>query len=318
MGVVLVKSHATSVFADWYAAEIKKRTNGRVQIDVYYAQELGKNAETLQLIGAGAYEMGIMSPAFFPAQFPLNQMPESIYGIWPNQQVVGYTAYEAANTTGIADEFERNNVKFMYTGACTPYYFFTSDPVEKLSDLQGLKIRTFGAYLPKHIQKFGAVSVSIPAMEAYEALQTGAMDGTMAMASELVDYSLFDVTKHLWKLQIGNKAYTGVIMNLAFWKKLPQDIRDIFQAVNDLMVDKSIEIWPQQEADAIKAAKAKGMTIHEVSAADQAAWDTYGVELMNSWLADMDAKGLGGPAQQMLAIRSKYLAKYPQRHVTAW
>ena len=50
----------------WFAEEMERRSGGRIKIKIFWSEALGKNTEMLDLIGAGAIEMGSIVPSFFP------------------------------------------------------------------------------------------------------------------------------------------------------------------------------------------------------------------------------------------------------------
>ena len=69
---------AGSKVDQWFAEEVKRRTNGEVDIRIFWSEALGKANENLSLMQKGAVEMGAMSPAYFPKQLPFHTAPNSI------------------------------------------------------------------------------------------------------------------------------------------------------------------------------------------------------------------------------------------------
>src|SRR5258707_10501778 len=59
--------HTTSV---WAAEEINKRTNGRYQIDVYPASQLGKESDLNQGLSLGTVDMIISGSSFAARNYP--------------------------------------------------------------------------------------------------------------------------------------------------------------------------------------------------------------------------------------------------------
>jgi hypothetical protein len=57
---------AGSKVDQWFADEVKKRTNGEVEIRIFWSEALGKANENLSLMQNGAVEMGAMSPRLLP------------------------------------------------------------------------------------------------------------------------------------------------------------------------------------------------------------------------------------------------------------
>ena len=62
----------------WWANEIKERTNGEINIKIFWEGALGKGKENLGLIQSGAIELAAMSPGYFPAELPFHAAPNSI------------------------------------------------------------------------------------------------------------------------------------------------------------------------------------------------------------------------------------------------
>ena len=79
-------------------------------------------------------------------------------------------------------------------------------------------------------EAFGANAQEIPAVEIYQALQTGVVDGQDNPPSNIWDYKIYEVSKYL---TITNYA-TGpdpFFVSLAWYESLPQDLQEVFDAV---------------------------------------------------------------------------------------
>ena len=71
-------------------------------------------------------------------------------------------------------EFEE--VKVMYLSAHGPGFIHTRKAVNKLEDLKGMKIRA-GGVLTKVVAALGAVPVSMPMGDVYDAISRGVVRG---------------------------------------------------------------------------------------------------------------------------------------------
>src|SRR3954463_11543859 len=69
---------AGSIVDQWFADEVKKRTNGEVDVKVFFSNGLGAAKETLSLVENGAIDMAALSPGYFPDQLPFFTAPNSI------------------------------------------------------------------------------------------------------------------------------------------------------------------------------------------------------------------------------------------------
>ena len=304
-------THPTTQILQWWAQEVEKRSNGRVDLKLYLSMELARVMESMPTLGNGAYEIGFSAPGFFPAQFPLASMPSGMMGLSSNVRQAAYYFHEAMKIPAVEAENTANNVHFLYTNPSSPYLPLSKKPVTKLSDLKGTKVRTFGPYFAKHVQHFGATAVSIPSIEAYDAFATGAMDVFPTMATDHVVYKFSDVAKNLWDIKMGSLPWAVMYMNLDVWKGLPKDIQDVFTQVSAEAPEFGAGMWAKREQEELEKLKAQGVTIHPASQADQEAWNAYTGVLLDEWAANMEKAGKGDAARRMIALRDEIRAKYP-------
>jgi len=304
-------THPTASVVQWWVDEIEKRTNGRVELELYLSSELATNMEALATLSGGAYEIGYLVPGFYPAQFPLAAMPSSMMGLTSTILQAGYYAHEVQKLEPLMEEAEANNVHFLYSNAASNYLMLSKNPVTSLDDLKGLKVRTFGPHFPKHVEHFGATPVSIPAIEAYDAFATGAMDAFPTMVSDHVVYNFTDIAKNLYDLKLGTLPWSTMYMNLDVWESLPEDIQNVFTEVSADALEYSAEMWVVRENEDLEKLKADGVTIHPASAEDQQAWNDQTKVLLDAWAADMETQGKGDAARSMIELVDTIKAKYP-------
>ncbi|MDR2870493.1 MAG: TRAP transporter substrate-binding protein DctP [Deferribacteraceae bacterium] len=76
--------------------------------------------------------------------------------------------------------------------------FYTINPVEKLSDLAGLRIRGFGNDIGMALGKYlGFAQTTVAATEVYAGVQAKSLDGSESQASNADAYRLFEVSPYL-------------------------------------------------------------------------------------------------------------------------
>ena len=98
---------------------------------------------------------------------------------------------------------------------------------------------------------FGANPQEIPAIEVYQALQTGRVDGLDNAASNIWDYKIYEVSEFM---TVTNYA-TGpdpFLVNLAWYESLPADLQRIFDKVATETIELSDKLNREQEADYIR------------------------------------------------------------------
>ena len=79
-------------------------------------------------------------------------------------------------------------------------------------------------------KELGAVPVSIPSTESFEALQRGTVDGALFNLTTSTTYNLEQVAKNVYKLPIGGVGLL-IGMSLDKYNSLPDDLKEIIKEV---------------------------------------------------------------------------------------
>src|SRR5690606_6256553 len=98
----------------------------------------------------------------------------------PNSEAKGRALDELArNNEALQAELERVNLKVLAQnpGSGGPFVIATREPVERLEDLEGMRIRLPGGFPDMAYDMLGVNPVSISPEEAYESIQRGVVDG---------------------------------------------------------------------------------------------------------------------------------------------
>jgi C4-dicarboxylate-binding protein DctP len=125
-------------------------------------------------------------------------------------------------------------------------------PITHPDDLKGLKMRVppQDVYV-RTARAFGANPQEIPAVEIYQSLLTGVVDGQDNPPSNIWDYKIYEVSKYL---TITNYA-TGpdpFLVNLAWYEALPDDLKVVFDQVAREAISLSDQLNRQKEAEFIE------------------------------------------------------------------
>ena len=107
------------------------------------------------------------------------------------------------------------------------YDLFSSKPINKVSDLKGLKMRVQGKADVPIIKEWGGVPVSIPLDETYEALQKGTLNTAFYSSIGVLGHKYYEVAPYVTKMGSTVTPVTPV-MNKQFYESLPEDIQKMF------------------------------------------------------------------------------------------
>ena len=282
---------------DW-AAEVQKRSEGRIQITVHPGGTLTKADQCWQGVLDGVSDIGMSCFAYTPGRFPLLEALDLPLG-WPD----GLTATRVA--TKLAAKYnpaEIQGAKVLYIHAHGPGILATKKPVRTLEDLKGMKIR--GTGLSAGIATaLGATAVGMPQPETYDALQKGVVEGTFCPIETLKGWKQGEVIEAITDTKaIGYTTSMFVAMNQKSWDSLPADLQQIITDVSAEWVDKHGQAWNQADAEGLEFVKSLNREIITLAPEEEARWKAAMEPLVADYLKRTSEKGLPG-AEFLAEIR---------------
>jgi len=243
--------------AEYFKKLAEERTGGRVKVEVYPNSILYKDGEELEMLQLGAVQMLAPSLAKFGPlgvkEFEVFDLPFLFDGYGDLHKVtqgpVGQALLkklEAKGITGLA--FWDNGFKVMSANR----------PLKTPEDFKGLKMRIQSSkVLDQEMRDLGAIPQVTALSEAYQALQTGVVDGTENPPSNLYTQRMHEVQKFV---AVSNHGYLGyaVIVNRKFWSGLPPDIRATLEGAMQEATVYVNRVAKKENDDALEAVRKAG------------------------------------------------------------
>ena len=287
-------SHRNSVLAAEWAKEVEKRTDGQVQITLFYGGTLTPADKCYDGVVKGISDLGMSVFSYTMGRFPLIEVLDLPLG-----SKTGLVATRLVND--FYNKFkpkELDDVKVMYLHAHGPGLLHTKTPVRTLEDLKGMKIRATGT-TAKIVSALGAAPVAMPMSDSYDALSRGVTQGIVCPTESLQGWKLGEVIKY--STQDYGAAYSVnffVVMNKDKWNSLPADVQRAIEQVNAEWIDKTGNAWDEMDKAGNAFAAGLGDTIIPLSAEENARWAKAVQPLFDEYVKDKTAKGL--PAAEAL------------------
>jgi TRAP-type transport system periplasmic protein len=285
-------THIQTKTALAWAAEIEKRSKGRIKIDTYPGGTLTPAPQCYEGVAKGISDIGMSCFAYTRGRFPLLEALDLPLG-YPN----GLTA------TLIADKMaqkykpaELNDTHILYVHAHGPGILASKKAVRTLADLKGLKVRATGLSA-KIVESLGGTPVAMSQPETYEALQKGVVDATLCPVETLKGWKQGEVIDYITdSSSIGYTTAMFVTMNKEKWNQLPKDLQEVFNQVNREWVVKHGEAWDQADKEGRDfVAQLKKQTI-PLSPAEQQKWKASVQGILDDFVKRAKAKNLPGEA----------------------
>jgi C4-dicarboxylate-binding protein DctP len=250
------------------------RSKGRVRVEVYANSQLYKDREEIEALRLGAVQM--LAPSLSKlagvggADFEVFDLPFLFPDHAAYRRVVdgpvGAELLHRLDASGI------RGLAYWDNG----FKVFTANrPLQTMQDFKGLKVRVQASRtLVKQMQLLGAEPSVSPLINVFEALRSGKLDGQENTPVNVASQRLHEVQSHLTVSNHGYLAY-AVIVNKAFWDKLPPDIRSTLElALRDATAFEN-SIAEADNSKALERIQASGkLSIYTPSTQELALWRT--------------------------------------------
>jgi TRAP-type C4-dicarboxylate transport system substrate-binding protein len=270
-----------------FCDEVEKRTNGRVKIEYFAGGSLLNAPGMYKGIVTGIADIGYAHIEYTPGRFPVTgacELPLSYPSAWVSSQVANdfYNTFRPK---------EWDDVRVLWMNTSNPSLMITKKPVRRLEDLKGLTIRAPGI-VGYTVKALGATPAPTPMMEVYDAMAKGVIDGVNTPFETLKTFRFAEVVKYTtasW--QTGNVYYFYVVMNKNSYKKLPPDIKEIFDELCGEYKERYALFWNVIDFYGKDFAIEKGVEIIELSDEEAARWKKAAEPVIEDYVKDMVGKG---------------------------
>ena len=295
--------HKHTVLAEEWAKEVGKRTQGKVKVTLFPGGTLTPAPTCYDGVVKGISDIGMSVLAYTKGKFPLTEVIDL---------PLGYTSGVAA--TRLINQYyqkfkpkEFEEVKVLYLHAHGPGILHSKKAVAKLEDLKGMRIRCTGT-VTEVVKALGAVHMSMPMGETYDALNRGLVEGSMAPMESLEGWKWGEVVKFTTESH-GSAYSTGffVVMNKEKWNALPADIQATLEKINAEWVDKAGKVWDDIDKSGKEFSLKLGNKILPLSKEENQRWAKATSPVLNGYVKAMKEKGL--PGEEALKFSLDFLKR---------
>jgi len=285
-------THIQCITATNWAAEVEKRSQGRIKITIYPAGQLTKADQCYDGVVKGVSDLGMSCFAYSRGRFPLLEGLDLPLG-YPDGRTATRIANEMIKKYNPA---EIQDVHLLYVHAHGPGILATKKPVKTLADLKGLKIRATG--LSKAIvDALGGTPVAMAQPETYESLQKGVVEATLCPIETLKGWKQGEVIQYVVdSTAIGYTTAMFVVMNKAKWDQLPADLQKILTDVSAEYIPKHGAAWDDADKAGRQFVTDLKREFITLSAEEQAKWRTAVQPVLDEYVKAAKAKNLPGDA----------------------
>ena len=262
--------HIMDECADYFAEQVAEMSNGRIEIDVFPAGQLGDEKTAYQTIqmGGGAIDIcrgNTNSLADFGAE-KLNlfglpfvfQGREHLWNVLESEIGADFLAEPQEKGMGMVglfylDEGSRN------------FFTIESKPIESVEDFKGLKLRVPTTLIMEGTTTaLGASATPISFSELYSSLQTGVVDGAEQPHSGYFSNKFYEVAPN-YTLTGHTYSPSIILMSESVWNNLSAEDQQILLDAAKATEQYNKETITELDGQLLEDIKAAGANVIEIT-----------------------------------------------------
>lgn len=208
-----------------FAERVSAATDGRVEVEVFPANQLGDERESIEGLQIGTIDLAVPANAVFTNFVPdlvALDMPFLFDDQEHLERALNGPLVEAINEAAAERGFR---VLALYT-AGVRHIMTSGKAIESLADLSGMSIRTMQN--PAHVAAFNAMGANATPLaygELYGAIQSGVVDGAEAANTNYESQKFYEVAPN-WAMVSWTVLISPLIMSEAKFQSMPADIQE--------------------------------------------------------------------------------------------
>lgn len=280
LGMVAGTSSNEYKAAEYFAKEVKEKSNGQIEIAIFPNGQLGDDRSMIEQLSGGALDFTFAEIGRFSIFFPeaeIYTLPYMMKDFNHLKNATWNTQFGKDLMEKISNELGITILSQGYNGTRETT---SNKPIKSIADMKGLKLRVPTAPANLNFAKYsGASPTPMAFSEVYLALQTNSVDGQENPLSAIRAQKFYEVQPYL--------AITDHIINDQLYlvsndtmDRLTPELREV---VKEAAVDAAkyhTELFVNEEANLKDFFKKNGVTItepnkDEFKAAMQPVYDEY-------------------------------------------
>lgn len=253
-------------YAERFKDLVEDRTDGRVEVDIYSAGQLGTDRDSLKMVEDDAVQAAISTPNITASIVEENQV-FAIPFVFSDDMAVNREVLRSSEALNedLAGIYRDRGVEVLSYWTEGFMAWTSNRPIEDPHGMEGLRIRTMTSpMLLTTYQELGANPMPMDAGEIYTALQTNMIDATENPLFFIHSGNTHEVQDYL---TIGRHHIyvTSTIMNAEFLESLPEQDRETVEEVVEELDEWVFDLQTEMNEEALEAMEDSDIEITELT-----------------------------------------------------
>lgn len=281
----LPEHHATGTYFEVLAEEIAARTADtsiKLVPQTFPDGQLYNDTQLPDAISTGATHIGQVNLGFMAGRdaelLRIWAMP-FLYETWEAE-------WAAEDSAEMRNAFSTQLAKYDHEMLGWTAYgtveIYTNTPVRVPSDMEGLKMRSFGLDATRLLSLLGASPVTMSSQEIYQAMQRGTIDGCLTGPSSVLSRKLTEVTQYGTNIALARLPFVGSASKM-WWDTLPEDVQAAVNAAAQVAQTASREQGKADNDAIAEKLRAEGVEIIEPTVEERQLWSEAAQPLLEDY-----------------------------------
>ena len=263
MGMVAGTSSNEYKAAEYFAKQLKEKSNGQIEVSIFPNGQLGDDRSMIEQLSGGALDFTFAELGRFSIFFPeaeVYTLPYMMKDFNHMQKATWETEFGKNLIGKINDELGITILAQGYNGTRETT---SNKAIKSIKDMKGLKLRVPTAPANLNYAKYsGASPTPMAFSEVYLALQTNSVDGQENPLSAIRAQKFYEVQPYLAMTNhiINDQLY---IVSNSTMEILPEDLQQVVKAAAEDAANYHTKLFVDEEANLKDFFKSNGVTITE-------------------------------------------------------
>lgn len=274
-----VAEHPITKSLVYFADEVERRTEGRVNIDVCPAALLGNESSIVAKVRNGSVDMARVS-SITMSEYSPNLTPLALPYIFESREHM----WEVVNSS-LGDELLSGvegcqGIAWIENGARC---FYADVPIYSPNDMKGKKFRVpTSQTMYAMLRCYGATPVTVDFSQVYSNIEDGTICGA---ENDIISYDYFanSVVANYFVRNNHSYAPAMIIASDDLKDKVGEEDYDILLECAKNTEAKSREIWDEAETEVLENLEQRGVQVIEPNAQHMAQFRAAGQEIFNNY-----------------------------------
>ena len=270
-----------------FVDDVKKATNGALDITVHSNASLIKHPDSLRAVQTGQVNIAEFLISQFgndDPMFEVDSLPFTAIGFDAAWKL--YQAHKPA----LEKSYQKRGIRMLFSVPWPGQAIFTKNELKSAADLKGVKFRTYNPITSKIAEGVGAIPTTVQAAELPQAFATGVVSAMITSSSTGVSSKAWEFSKYYYDTNAFHPR-NAVVVNERAYAALLDNVKVAVQKAAADAEKRGWEMARKNQGDGIAKLKENGMMIVQPDAALAYALIKVGDGIAADWVKKAGADG---------------------------